>query len=388
MSKCSISLLLLLAMFAACKTTSTNPIEGQQLRLITSDQDTTQIVSGPVTFTLTALQPTGYGASGAYIDFYDPIEKRARHEGPTPEDGEWQFTDTIPAALGGGVFEYAFAAVESGAITSDSLRLWVSAKDVHLWVIDSIAANSMGEEHIGIQWSRPPIDSGTDTILVQTSSGLVLTPFIEPYPANNAEIFVSEVGTDTITVHNAYASSPSIVWAPANYYSGMEIYSIQDSSYDEFSAIYFAAGEAIPMNADDGYRPDADLVLVKDPSNQMSGLTMVSPSVSALTGFLGGRTTKLYAPIPFIDSGSNLLELYYSADLSTYINGVTPVYQIPLPDSSQYSTAFIAVTEDGNYARVAVSPVTTDWEGHKYVTVALSYQPIVGLPYAGRGRKR
>ncbi len=388
MSKSNIFVLLMLVVFAVCKSTSTNPLDGQQLRLITSDQDTTSIVSGPVTFTVTVLAPTGYGASGAYIDFYDPIQKRARHEGPTPEDGEWQFTDTIADTLGGGVFEFAFVAEASGTITSDSLRLWIAAKDIRLWVIDSIAADSWGGEQIGVQWSRPPIDSGADTIFVQTSTGLVLPPFIEQYPANHAVIFVSEVGTDTITVHNAYASSRPIVWAPADYHTGINLYAINDSNYDEFSGLYFAGGEWVPMNSDAGYRPLADLVLAVDPSNSMSGYTVVSPSLSALTGFSGGRTTRLYHPIQFIDSGTNLQELYYSNDLSTYINGVTPLYEILLPDSSQYSTAFIAVTEDGNYARVAVSPVTTDWEGHKYVTTALSYQPTVGLPYAGRGRKR
>ncbi len=99
------------------------------------------------------------------------IEQRARHEGPTPEDGTWQFTDTIPSTLGGGSFEFAFVAEDAGAITSDSLRLWINAKDIRPWVIDSIQANSWSEEQIGVLWSRPAIDSGADTIFVQTSTG-------------------------------------------------------------------------------------------------------------------------------------------------------------------------------------------------------------------------
>ncbi len=388
MSKFTICCLLTLAIFCACRT-STNPLEGQQLRLITSDLDTTTIVSGPVTITVTVLTPSGYGASGAYIDFYDPIEQHTRHEGPTPEDGTWQITDTISASMGGGLFEFAFIAESSGAITSDSVKLWVAAKDIRLWVIDSIAANSYGEEQIGVQWSRPAIDMGADTIFVQTSSGLVISPFIEQYPANNAVIFVPEVGTDTITVHNQYASSRSIVWAPANYYSNIELYSNHDSSYYPFWGLDFELGESVGMSVSAGYQSLVDLALVTDPSNQMSGLTIVSPSLSSLIGFSGGKMTKLYHPVQFIDTSENNLQgIYYSNDLSTYVNGVAPIYEVQLPDSNQYSTAFIAVTEDNHYAQVAISPITIDWNGHKYVTVAIAYQPTAGIPYAGRGRKR
>lgn len=379
--------LLTVAVFAACKTT-TNPLDGQQLRLISSDLDTTSVVSGPVTITVTVLAPSGYGASGAYIDFYDPIEQRVRHEGPTPEDGTWMFTDTIPVTLGGGLFEFAFVAEAAGAITSDSLRLWVVAKDIRMWAIDSISANSYGEEQIGVQWSRPAIDIGTDTIFVKSSSGLVTSPFIEQYPANSAVVFVSEVGTDTITVHNAYASSRPIVWAPAEYHSSIELYSIADSNYYPSSGLYLAEGLTVPRTEYASNRSIADLILANDSSNPMSGFTIISPSLSSLSGYSGGRTTKLYHPIQFIDTVSNLHELYYSNDLSTYVNGVNPMYEIQLPDSNQYSTAFIAVTADGNYAQVAISPVSTDWQGHKFVTVAISYQPVVSLPYAGRGRKR
>src|ERR1035438_10392574 len=96
MSKWKIGVLLLLAIFCECKSTSTNPEQGQKLRLITSDPDTVYDVNQPVEFTVTVLDGTGYGVSDAYIDFYDPIKKLARHLGPTPEDGQWQFTDTIP----------------------------------------------------------------------------------------------------------------------------------------------------------------------------------------------------------------------------------------------------------------------------------------------------
>ena len=142
------------------------------------------------------------------------------------------------------------------------------------------------------------------------------------------------------------------------------------------------------MSVSAGYRSLVDLVLITDPSNQMSGFTIVSPSVSSLSGYSGGKTTKLYHPIQFIDSGTNLHELYYSNDLSTYVNGATPIYEIPLPDSNQYSTAYIAVTEDGHYAQVCFGPITHNWEGYEYVPVSLSYQSNAGLPYAGRGRKR
>ena len=142
------------------------------------------------------------------------------------------------------------------------------------------------------------------------------------------------------------------------------------------------------MEASENYQTLADLELVGDNSNTMSGLTIISPSMRSLSGFFAGRTTSLYHPVQFIDSGNNLLEFYYPNDLSTYVKGVTPVYEIPLPDSSQYSTAFIAVTEDGNYAQVCVGPITHDWQEHRFVNVAISYQTIAGLPYAGRGRKR
>ena len=379
---------MLLVVFAACKT-STNPLDGQQLRLITSDQDTTQVVSGPVTFTVTVLQPSGYGASGAYIDFYDPIEQRARHEGPTPEDGTWQFTDTIFASNGGGNFEFAFVAESTGAITSDSLKLWISAKDIRLWVIGSIAAYSWDGDEIGIKWSRPAIDTGTDTIFTHPSQGGSTSFQLARYPNTNALIFVEAQGTtDTIIVHNAYASSQPIVWAPADYNSNIDLYPNSDSNYDNYYGLYFQTQQSVSMNAELGYRSLVDLVLANDPSNRMSGFTIVSPSLSSLRSFSGGKTTKLYHPIQFIDSGTNLHELYYSNDLSTYVIGATPIYEIPLPDSNQYSTAFIAITEDGHYAQVCIGPITHDWEGHQYAPVSLSYQPTVGLPYAGRGRKR
>ena len=249
MSKISIIGFLLLAAFCACKTT-TNPLDGQQLRLITSDQDTTSIVSGPVTITLTVLEPSGYGASGAYIDFYDPIEQRVRHEGPTPEDGQLQFTDTISASMGGGNFEFAFVAEGAGASTSDSVKLWIAAKDIHLWVIDSIAANSYGEEQIGVQWSRPTVDLGADTIFVRTSSGLTFPPTIVLNPQNHALIFVSSaLGIDTITIHNAYASSQPIAWAPAEYHSdtepNLQLYPNGDSNYFAFWGLDFELGQPV-----------------------------------------------------------------------------------------------------------------------------------------------
>ena len=376
MSKSSIVGLLLLVAFCACKSTSTNPLDGQKLRLISSDLDTTSVVSGPVPFTVTVLQPSGYGASGAYIDFYDPIEQRARHEGPTPEDGTWEFTDTIPSTLGGGSFEFAFVAEDAGAITSDSLKLLINAKDIRPWVIDSIQANSWSEKQIGVQWSRPAIDSGADTIFVQTSTGIVIPPFVEQYPQNAAVIFVSEVGTDTITVHNAYASSRSIVWAPAYFSSDIDLYPNGDSNYDFNSGLYFAYGNSVSLYANYGFRPLVDLVLATDPSNHNSGYTIVSPSLSSLSGFSGGKTTKLYHPVQYIDSGFGLQQLYYPSDLFTYVNGVTPIYEIQLPDSNQYSTAFIAVTEEGNYAQVSIGPVMHDWENYPFVNVAISYQPV------------
>ncbi len=385
MSKTKIFGLLLLMALWACKSSSTNPTTGQKLRLISSDLDTTFLVYGPVTFTVTVLAPSGYGASGAYIDFYDPIQQRARHEGPTPEDGTWQFTDTIVAGDGGN-FEFAFVTDGPNDITSDSLRLWVHAKDIRLWIIDSIRANSWSTGEIGVQWLRPSIDSGVDTIVVHPSIGAVFTQ-LAPYPQNKAVAFVQNGSVDTITIHNAFASSKPIIWASAVYSSFIQLYSNMDTSYP-YCGLLLSDQSPVPMNPSSNYRTLADLELVADNSNQMSGFTIISPSLSSLSGFSGGKTTRIYHPVQFIDTGFNLQELYYTNDLSTYINGVTPVYEIPLPDSSKYSTAFIAVTEDGNYAQVCISPVTRDWQGTRMVTAALSYQTQAGLPYAGRGRKR
>jgi len=48
---------------------------------------------------------------------------------------------------------------------------------------------------------------------------------------------------------------------------------------------------------------------------------------------------------------------------------------------------FIAVTQEGNYALVSVGPVTNDTNNYRYVYVAETYQPTVGLPYAGTNGK-
>ncbi len=395
MSQIRIAGFLLLVVFCACKT-STNPLEGQKLRIITSDPDTANIEQGPITFTLTVLAPSGYGASGAYIDFYDPIEQRARHEGPTPEDGTWQFTDTLPITTGGGAFEFAFIAEDAGAISSDSTRLWIIARDILPWMIDSIEANSWDGDEIEVQWSRPAVDTGTDTIFINPSPDNGSPSFqVEPYPSNKALIFAEVQGTtDTFTVHNAYAASRQIVWATANYNYDLRLYENGDSTDYQNSGLDLEAGEIFPTNYYGDDRSYVDLILATDPSNTASGVTIISASVASLSGFTGGRTTAFYDPVQYIDSGrgsgSNLQELLYPNDLSTYVTGVTPMYEITLPDSSQYSTAFIAVTQDGNYARVSVGPVMHDPtnDNYRFVYLAFSYQRVPGLPYAGRGRKR
>ena len=380
--------LLMLAVFAACKST-TNALDGQQLLIITSDRDTTSIQQGPVTFTLTVLQPSGYGVSGAYIDFYDPIEQRARHEGPTPEDGTWQFTDTVSVALGGSNFEFAFVAEGAGAVTSDSLRLWVQTVNVLPWIIDSIEAQSWDGQGIGVQWSRPTIDTGTDTIFVHPANGSSPFTQLALYPNNTAFFLIGGDGADTITVHNAVVSSKPIVWAPAIYNDyGLELYENGDSDNGENSGLDLAGGEIFQTNYYSGEQIYTDLIVATDPTNTASGISIISPSVASLSGFSGGRVTAFYHPIQYVDNGTNLRELFYGNDLSTYVKGVTPIYKIPLPDSSQYSTAFIAVTQDGHYAQVSVGPVMHDDLNYRSVFLAYSYQPITGLPYAGRGRKR
>jgi hypothetical protein len=394
MSKSNIFFLLMLAVFAACKT-STNPLDGQQLRLITSDQDTVSVFTGSVTFTVTALQPSGYGASGAYINFYDPIEQRARHEGPTPEDGTLQFTDSATLSYNGGIFEFAFVAESSGALTSDSLKLWVREIGVGAWAIDSISANSWDFEDIGVKWSRPSFDTGTDTVFVNTQGQSPFPEYFAPYPQNTAVVPANEDVADTITVHNAVASSQPVAWMPATYYgyeisghSPITLYESADSVNYVPTGLELSDEEAFPMNYVDNYRSYPDLVVVTDPSNTASGVTIVSPSLTALSGFSGGRTTAFYHPVHYIDSGTNLHELYFSNNLGTYVNGVAPLYEIPLPDSSQYSTAFIVITESGNYALVSVGPVMHDENNYRFVYLAESYQDAANHPYAGRGRKR
>ena len=344
--------------------------------------------AGPVTLTLTALQPSGYGASGAYINFYDPIEQRARHEGPTPEDGELQITDTVSALSTSGYFEFAFVAEASGAITSDSLKLCVHEYGLKDWAIDSIEANSQDLGDVGVQWSRPSVDTGTDTIFVSDNFNSRIPVYYAHYPQSSAVISVQEDEVDTIWIHNAITSSQPIVWAPANYYNNIECTENADSDNYENSGLDLTDGESLPMNYYAGYRSQVDLILATDPNNTASGVTINSPSLSSLSGFSGGRTTAFYHPIQYIDNGSNLQQLFYSNDLSTYVNGVAPVYEIPLPDSSQYSTAFIAVTEDGHYARISVGPVRHAYLNYRFVYLAFSYQMEPGLPYAGRGRKR
>ncbi len=395
MSKTNIFFLLLLAGFCACKT-STNPLDGQQLRLITSDPDTVSVFSGPVTFTLTVLQPSGYGASGAYINFYDPIEQRSRHEGPMPEDGELQITDTVSESSAGSYFEFAFVAEASGAITSDSVKLCVHQYGLKDWAIDSIEANSQDLGDVGVQWSRPSADTGTDTIFVRNEYSSQIPVYFARYPQNSAVISVSEDEADTIWVHNAVTSSQPIVWASAN------AYGFQPSGEDPFvlfedadtvnygnTGIVLSQGYSAPTNYFDNYYFAVDIMLAADPNNHNSGVTIISPSTSSMSGFPNGRKTAFYHVIQYIDNGSNLRQLYFSQDLSTYVKGVTPMNEIPLPDSSQYSTAFIAVTQDSNYALVSVGPVTHELiYGYRYVSTTAMYQPDIVLPYAGRGRKR
>ncbi len=140
----------------------------------------------------------------------------------------------------------------------------------------------------------------------------------------------------------------------------------------------------------DTIRSLVDLVLVTDPNNHNSGFTIVSPSLSTQRIF--GREDDQFLPSRSVHRfwlWSSAIILDPSWIFLCHVNGVTPVYEIPLPDSfPQYSTAFIAVTEEGNYAEVSIGPVMHDWENYPFVNVAISYQPVVGLPYAGRGRKR
>jgi len=211
------------------------------------------------------------------------------------------------------------------------------------------------------------------------------------YPQNSAVIPVSNFVADTITVHNAVTSSRPIVWASAVFYgyhfSGhnpIQMYEIADTVNYVETGIVLYEGYSEPMNYFYGNsRNSADIVLAKDPANAMSGVTIISPSLSSLSGFSGGKTTSFYHPVQYIDSGTDLHQLYFSNDLSTYVNGATPLSQIPLPDSSQYSTVFIAVTQGGNYALVSVGPVMHDTNNYRYVYVAETYQPTAGLPYAG-----
>ncbi|HEY3874486.1 MAG TPA: hypothetical protein VGM92_03340, partial [Candidatus Kapabacteria bacterium] len=365
---------LALAFFASCKT-STNPEQGQTLHLISSNQDTSSVASGPVEFTLTVLDRSNYGVGGAYIDFYDPIQLRQRHEGPTPADGTISIFDTIAASSGGGSFAFSFVATYSGATSSTALEKWVQSVDIRPWAIDSLGVNSYSWGEIGVQWKRPAEDMGTDTVIVLMESSL--ETFLAPYPQNSL-VFTSEAGlVDSISVHNLYNSSRTLAWAATETYQDINLYERGDSNYDSYSGFLLSDGEVLPVTSTDGDGTLVDLILATDPANGGSGASLISPSMSSLTGIFGGKVTRLYHPVQFIDStgGLGLRELYYTEDISQIIKNESPTFSIPLPDSSKYSTAFIVVTQDKHYAQVCVRPVTHDWQGHLTATVSVSYQP-------------
>ena len=352
------------------------------MSILNYDADTTILYRGMLHYNFVVLDGNGYGVGGAYVDFYDPIQKRQRHEGPTPKTGTIGIGDSIPVGGTGGAFEFDFVATHDG-LSSPVLHKWLHIMDVHAYAIDSVGVASWGSQTIFVQWSRPASDSGIDTVTATMGDTQIVG--MEPYPINYLSLNLPEVGEWQIVVSNAYTNSKPIKWAPAEQFFAIRLYEVGDSIPGDYSGLQLSSGTTLPTSAGGGSQALVDVMLAKDPASP-TGLSVISPSLSALSGFTG-RLSFLSAAKPIIDAGSGLTDILNYHDLSGEVSASHHQSSVPLPDSSSYSTMITALTADGNYARILIGPVTHDWNNLRYVNVGVSYQTVPNLPYAGRGRR-
>jgi hypothetical protein len=260
----------------------------------------------------------------------------------------------------------------------------------------NVMALSGSSTSISIEWTRASGDTAIDSVIV--SNGSLSTATATTNTATSVNISGLSAGTVyTISVASAGARSSSISWMTATRTTGLKLYQFSSNG---FSALELngSGGQATVVSASAVNAPLIDFYL-EDFQHDPTITTASGISFEGAQFLNGGAVTYRTSyfdnnDVTYLVGG---LDADYSAtDFSTQIAAIasTQGNAYDVPNDAVYLTKgsriLLSETATNNFAKIEIVPDQTThmlYSGSgvdKYVTVNVSYQTVVGKPYAAR----
>jgi hypothetical protein len=371
---------ILLVLVIGCKS-STSPNDGgdgtqnlpDSVRLVLKKSGVDTLTGKPnsslsIEFTVTRA---GKAVDSAVVGYYHPITAMSLISDMTVAGKATVIID-IPATTTSGDYPVSFSASKRDVPRSDTIRMVVHVDGRADLKMD---LRARGESSgIGLTWTRTTSDTKADTAYLESSTGAVVAESVVAAPTANAHFTgLHEGEIYTLHVNSFEAISEQVHWALSKRYGPVRVY--------EGLGLDLSTGDVTTVTGD---ADQSDLVLATDASSA-AFMSIVSPSLTELTGLAHGRATHIS---DFYTYGQSLDSLYYLKDLSNRFD--SDVTAIQLDFESHPSLIFQVVTADGNYAQVGIIPqpdgrlIGVGADNKRFVDFRVSYQSLANLPYAGR----
>ncbi len=245
----------------------------------------------------------------------------------------------------------------------------------------SIFVNAMSPNSIGVTWARGAGDTAADTIVAMNNNTVVSTAIVKG--DTGIVTGLSEMTSYDISVHVITGVSSAITWMTAERFNGIKIYEWADSTSGDPRGLQLAANATQAVVLPGASNPD--FVLAND-STVTSHLVLQSgDSIDPAWKNMNVDPTYI-----FNDGGLNT---YYRD--TAYSFKVDSTHSVVIPGSKiGGSLIFDCRTANGNLALIEIVPPDSTGllygisNGHKFITVNVSYQAQPNAPYAGRGHAR
>ncbi len=243
-----------------------------------------------------------------------------------------------------------------------------------------LMAQSVNATTIALMWTRGTGDAGMDTVY---QGATVLGP-VSGSAMNVTSL--QEQTAYTFTVRTAGGTTNAVIWMTAERTNGLRIYETSDPSTSDPSGISVGPTIATTINLANG--ASADFILESYSGDPMlpSGISLVASNVHNAAW----RDTKVNGKALYVPGGLN--SNFAMTDYKTSMDTIT-MNAFDVPDDATYATkgsAIIVVkTSDNHLALVEIVPDASGKlysvsNGHKYITVNVSYQAAVNTGYASR----
>lgn len=246
---------------------------------------------------------------------------------------------------------------------------------------------------ISAKWSRGTGDMSLDTLIAMNGTTVVST---QTTSDSSATVTGLNEGTPyTITLHtgNSSVNLSGMTWMTAERTNGIKVYETSDPNAGDPSGLLLQSGASGGVKSESlSGAANADFAL-QTVAGIPSGVSLVSGKV-----LHGNWNNTGVDPNPnYIVGGldSAFRSSDYSAELAI-ASGTNGVNSYDIPGTALTgSRVLICQTASGNLALVEVVPdastgllYSVDGNGHKYVTLNVSYQTAADQPYAARARSR